>query len=398
MTSIIDQNAFMAVWSSPGHYNDMDMLEVGRGMTAEEDKSHFSMWCIFTAPLVLGNDLTSLSQQTKTILTNTEVIAVDQDTTEQAHIVTDKGDNLQVWAKNLNGKQSPERAVALFNRTSAAASMSVKWSDLLLDGSATVRDLWLHKDLGTMDSMYTVTVPSHGVVMLKVVGTKTRLQEVFEAEYGWINNYNKTLNSAVISNQGRASRVVACSGFGEVGYIGSSADNYVEFRNIYADSTKTYTLKLSYLSGENRNLTVKVNGIDTLLTNLNSGGYTTVATKTFPVRLNRGNNIIRLSNATGWAPDLDKIQINLNENVNPTTGINKVTKEVLFRVYPNPSSSSMHIESDSPVKKVEIYYLDGVLLKSTTQTNVSVSNLNTGTYLMKVTTEKGSTSQQIIKE
>ncbi|MBK8808166.1 MAG: glycoside hydrolase family 27 protein [Bacteroidales bacterium] len=110
---ILDLNTFLAPYCSPGHYNDMDMLEVGRGMPFEEDKKPFSMWCILSSPLLLGNDLTKMSAQTKSILTNTEVIAVNQDTTGlQAHLISDNGAGLQVWAKNLNGKQSLERAVA----------------------------------------------------------------------------------------------------------------------------------------------------------------------------------------------------------------------------------------------------------------------------------------------
>lgn len=307
---VIDCNTFLAAYSSQGHYNDMDMMEVGRGLTAVEDKSHFSMWCILSAPLVLGNDLTKLTQRTKDILTNTEVIAVDQDTTGvQGHLVSDNGAGLQVWAKNLNGKQSNERAVVLFNRSAVATPMSVKWKDLNLAGAATVRDLWLHTDLGSMDSMYTGTVPSHGVIMLKVVGSQTRLQDVFEAEYAWINNFNLTQNSVVIANQGKVITDATCSGRAKAGWLGNSADNYIEFRDIYANVAGNYNLTISYICGENRNATFTVNGIDTLITNLNSGGWSTISTRTISVKLNTGYNTIRISNATGWLPDIDKIQL-----------------------------------------------------------------------------------------
>lgn len=307
---VIDCNTFLAAYSSQGHYNDMDMMEVGRGLTAIEDKSHFSMWCILSAPLVLGNDLTKLTQRTKDILTNTEVIAVDQDTTGvQGHLVSDNGAGLQVWAKNLNGKQSNERAVVLFNRSAVATPMSVKWKDLNLAGAATVRDLWLHTDLGSMDSMYTDTVPSHGVIMLKVVGSQTRLQDVFEAEYAWINNFNLTQNSVVVANQGKVITDATCSGRAKAGWLGNSADNYIEFRDIYANVAGNYNLTISYLCGENRNAKFTVNGIDTLITNLNSGGWSTISTRTISVKLNTGYNTIRISNATGWLPDIDKIQL-----------------------------------------------------------------------------------------
>ena len=324
---IIDQNTFLAAYASPGHYNDMDMLEVGRGLSFEEDKSHFSMWCILSSPLVLGNDLANMSEQTKSILTNPEVIAVNQDTTGlQARRIWDNGSGLQVWAKNLNGKLSNERAVVLFNRRDTAASISVKWKDLNLEGPATVRDLWERRDLGIMDSMFTAEIPSHGVVMLKVVGKQNKLQQVFEAEYAWINTFNLTKNSKILPNQGRAVVDTLCSGHAKVAWLGNCADNYIEFRDVYVYSDGKYKLSISYISGENRNITLSVNGIDRVLKKLNSGDWKTIGNKTITVKLNKGYNTIRLSNANGWMPDVDKIQLKVKSDA-----LNVV--EVSNRVY-----------------------------------------------------------------
>ena len=312
---IIDQNTFLAAYASPGHYNDMDMLEVGRGLSFEEDKSHFSMWCILSSPLVLGNNLANMSEQTKSILTNPEVIAVNQDTTGlQARRIWDNGSGLQVWAKNLNGKLSNERAVVLFNRRDTAASISVKWKDLNLEGPATVRDLWERRDLGIMDSMFTAEIPSHGVVMLKVVGKQNKLQQVFEAEYAWINTFNLTKNSKILPNQGRAVVDTLCSGHAKVAWLGNCADNYIEFRDVYVYSDGKYKLSISYISGENRNITLSVNGIDRVLKKLNSGDWKTIGNKTITVKLNKGYNTIRLSNANGWMPDVDKIQLKVKSD------------------------------------------------------------------------------------
>lgn len=398
VTYTIDNNTFLAAYCSQGHYNDMDMLEVGRGLTAEEDKSHFSMWCILSSPLVLGNDMRSISQTTKSILTNAEVIAVNQDTTGlQAKIVTDNAKGLQVWAKSLNGKLSKERAVVLFNRTEASASMSVKWKDLNLVGPSTVRDLWTHTDLGSKDSIYTATVPSHGVVMLKVVGTQTKLQEVFEAEYGWINNFNLTLNSANIPEQGVASRDTTCSGRGRAGWLGNRADNYLEFRDIYANTAGSYSIKITYISGENRSATMTFNGKDTVLTNLNSGGWTTIKTNTYKISLKKGYNTIRFSNATAWLPDFDKIQLDLNKN-NIGTGFHEAINNK-FRIYPNPCSDYLEIESESPVKKIKIYSLVGsLLITSGAESRVNTTPLSAGQYIVEVTTENETYREKLIKK
>ena len=310
--SIIDLNKYLAPYSSPGNYNDMDMLEVGRGMTVEEDKSHFSMWCILSSPLVLGNDMEHMTAETKAILTNPEVIAVNQDPAGlQAQLISQK-DSVQVWAKNLYDRQSKESAVALFNQGSNPATISVKWKELNIVGSAKVRDLWARTDVGVMDSVYTVTLPGHGISLIKVTAGKTKLKEHFEAEYAWVNNFNLTNNSAIIPNQGKAVSDVTCSGGGKVINIGGYADNFMEFRDIYAKKAGKYTLTLWYLSAENRSAILSVNGTDTQLSKLNSGSTKSTAKVTIPVKLKEGYNVVRISNPTEMAPDVDKIEIEMN--------------------------------------------------------------------------------------
>jgi len=310
---VIDKDTYLAPYASQGHYNDMDMLEIGRGLSTEEDKSYFSMWCILSAPLVLGNNLTKITEHTKEIITNAEVIAVDQDTTGvQGHLVSENSQGLQVWAKNLNGKQSRERAVVLFNRSPAAAVMTVKWKDLNLAGIITARDLWSHTNLEVKDSMFKEIVPSHGVMMLKVTGTKTKLQEVFEAEYGWINNFNLTQFGGNVPGQGNVLIDTICSGRAKVSSLGKSIDNYIEFRDVFANNAGRYHLTISYLCNEIRNATLSVNGVDTLLTQLKPGGPDTVMNCMLSVKLNKGYNTIRLSNPIASLPEIDKIQLDLN--------------------------------------------------------------------------------------
>jgi alpha-galactosidase len=172
MIGLVDQDANQYSYAGPGHWNDPDMMEVGNGLTDTEGRTHFSMWAILAAPLIAGNDLRSMSAATKATLTNAEVIAVDQDAMGvQGRLVASPGTNLQVWSKTLAGTNT--RAVALLNRGTAAASITVQWSALgIPTGAATVRDLWSHTDLGSFSGSYTASsVPSHGVAMLKVTST-----------------------------------------------------------------------------------------------------------------------------------------------------------------------------------------------------------------------------------
>ena len=173
MIGLVDQDANLYSYAGPGHWNDPDMMEVGNsGLSDTEGQTHFSMWAILAAPLIAGNDLRSMSAATKATLTNSEVIAVNQDPLGvQGRLVASPGTNLQVWSKTLSGTNT--RAVALLNRGTGSASITVQWSALgIPTGAATARDLWSHSDLGTFSGSYTASsVPSHGVVMLKVTST-----------------------------------------------------------------------------------------------------------------------------------------------------------------------------------------------------------------------------------
>jgi len=311
--SIINQNKYLAQYASPGHYNDMDMLEVGRGMSFEEDKSHYTMWCILSSPLALGCDMTKMSEETKTILTNKEIIALNQDLAGlQAHLIYEK-DSVQIWAKNMKDRQSKEFAVAMLNLGVKPAVLSVKWKDLNIIGKATVCDLWAHKDLGSVDSVFSATVQGHGVSAIKVNAQKTKLKEVFEAEYAWMNNFNLTVSTVIVPEQAKPITDGACSGRTKVINIGKIAENYIEFQDVYAANAGNYTLNLYYISGENRDATLSVNGKEIQLSKLNSGGAKEVAKKTIPVTLKKGYNSIRISNPTSFTPDIDKIEIDLNK-------------------------------------------------------------------------------------
>jgi len=173
---IIDKQVTLWQYAGPGGWNDPDILEVGRGMSVEEDKSHFGMWCLLAAPLLAGNDLRNMNAATLQILTNSELIAVDQDSLGmQAQRVVKNGD-LEVWARPLAGNS---RAVGLFNRSASAQTMTVSWSDLdkwsakgLLwpaTKSVTVLNMWTHADAATgRTGSYSVSVPSHGLAALRL--------------------------------------------------------------------------------------------------------------------------------------------------------------------------------------------------------------------------------------
>jgi alpha-galactosidase len=172
---IINANAGHWAAAGPGGWNDADMLEVGNGgMTFDEYKAHFSLWSMMASPLMAGNDIREMSEETRAILLNREVIAVNQDSLGvQGRVIMDRGYGGQVWMKPL---ADGSRAVALLNLRPDSLGLYVRWKDIgLPNGPARVRDLWAHRDLGVHDdpgldfgTRLRVRVAPHGVAMLKI--------------------------------------------------------------------------------------------------------------------------------------------------------------------------------------------------------------------------------------
>jgi alpha-galactosidase len=157
-------------YAGPGHWNDPDMLEIGNGgMTKTEYQTHMSLWSMLAAPLLAGHDVRTMPDYIADILLNKEVIAIDQDPAgiqgTRVSQIGPAGYTLEVWKKPL----AKGVAVGLFNRSLDTARMTVKWADVgIAKENPTVRDLWAHRDVTNAATEYSVNVPSHGVVMLRV--------------------------------------------------------------------------------------------------------------------------------------------------------------------------------------------------------------------------------------
>jgi alpha-galactosidase len=153
-------------YAGPGHWNDPDMLEIGNGgMNADEYRTHMSLWALLAAPLLAGNDLTKIDATTLELLTNREVIAIDQDPLgKQGYRVWQEGP-LEIWMKPL---RDGSIAVGMFNRGYTISEMKLPFSLVGIKGKAAVRDVWKHQELGESSEEFTTTVPRHGVVMLRI--------------------------------------------------------------------------------------------------------------------------------------------------------------------------------------------------------------------------------------
>jgi alpha-galactosidase len=176
MYGILEQQNGHEAYAGPGHWNDPDMLvlgSVGWGnehpthLRPNEQLVHFSMWSMLSAPLLIGCDMTKLDDLTRNILTNDEVIAIDQDPLgiPAKRITADSNNSGEIWARPLVDHST---AVAFINPSTKPESVNVTWKQLGLGDEQKVRDLWLHQDLGVQKGAYSVTVPAHGIVLIKV--------------------------------------------------------------------------------------------------------------------------------------------------------------------------------------------------------------------------------------
>jgi alpha-galactosidase len=175
--SILDLQEAIRKYNGPNHWNDPDMLEVGNGMTFDEDKAHFSLWCMLAAPLAAGNDLRKMSDQTREILTNHEMIGVDQDPRGIAAFKMSMPDSIELWIKPLKNNGI---ALCFFNRTGGAKKIDLAWKDLNISDSLSglnlsfseeqlnIRDLWMHRDLGMTRGNFNKLLPAHSVIALKL--------------------------------------------------------------------------------------------------------------------------------------------------------------------------------------------------------------------------------------
>ena len=169
LIQILDLNEPLWSYAGPGHFNDADMLQVGNGgMTTAEYRSHFSLWAMMASPLITGNDVVHMSQATRDIIFNTEVIAVDQDAKGvQGRRVAAYGAG-EIWTKPLS---DGGQAVLFFNRGDTPMTIGIDWADVGYSGVGkppVVRDLWAHAPVTVKGRNYRVKVPSHDVVMLRV--------------------------------------------------------------------------------------------------------------------------------------------------------------------------------------------------------------------------------------
>ncbi len=302
-------------YAGPGNWNDYDSIEIGSGDQAiqtisgmnKQDirRTQLTLWAMAGAPLLLGTDLTLLTQPNppadivadKAMLFNDRVIAVDQDGVAAKRIVNSGGG--QVFSKK---ESNGSYVVALFNtNTSGNLTVSVNWSQVGFSGSGQVTDLWSGNSGGTVATKYSATLrPGESRLIRVVPGGGGGGGSTVEAE----------ASGNTVAGAARMASCSACSGGTKVGFIGNGSANFVTVNGVTPSAAGSRTLTISYLLNGSRSFFVSVNGGAGVEVPLTGTSFSTVATKTITVTLNAGPNSVKFYNDSAYAPDLDKISVN----------------------------------------------------------------------------------------
>jgi hypothetical protein len=294
-----DDVAAWTPWAGPGGWNDLDSIDVGNGdldgLTQDERRAYLTLWAISAAPLYTGEDLTKLDPYGISLLTNREVIAIDQQGVP-ARPVTPVG-TAQAWGmKNTDGSYT----VALFNMGSFPAQVAANWTSFGFTGRAAVRDVWDGKNIGSHDGGISATVPSHGTKLYRVT---PKSQDTGTTGYEAEAAANTTVLGAAVAD------CANCSGGKKVGNLYNGGA--VQFAGVKVARSGTYQVNIRYVSGDPRSATVSANG----RTPQNvafppSGGWDIPATATVPLYLHAGANTIEFdSSSVTYSPDIDRIEV-----------------------------------------------------------------------------------------
>lgn len=302
---IIGKNLYLSAYAGNGHFNDMDMLEIGRGLKPEEEEVHFGMWCIMSSPLLIGCDLTTIPEASLKLLKNKELIALNQDRLGlQAYVVQHENEGY-VLVKDIEQERGKVRAVALYNPSDNNCRFSVPMDVLELGGKVRMRDLVKQKDLPAVQGNLERELPPHSVLILRMEAEK-RLEPVrYEAECAYLPCFD---DLGLRPKPILYTSIKKASGGMGIGYLGGRSENHAEWNKVYSEKGGMYEMTVHYVPKADRKLEIKVNNEKAIFLKDLAKEATEekpLATITVPVMLKPGNNVVRMGSPYCWAPDID---------------------------------------------------------------------------------------------
>ena len=312
-------NFYRAPYCKPGHFNDMDMMQVGRlvgqtkqarfkefksdtGLTRDEETTHFAMWCMLSSPLMLGCDLREMPATTLQLVTNPFILATSQNDLGLAGVIARTEGNVYAFVKDADERFGTARYVAVLNLDDAEKSFVVRGADYELGGPFEVFDLVAGEDLGEYTDTLGLRVPAHGTRLLRLDAQKRLERSLYEAETAFLTKFGRRGEVANYAARGDA------SGGKVVGFLGKDETNDLIWKDVNILTAGPRELEFRFAAFGTRFFDLQIDdGAKQRLEAISARHG--MSTLRVPVTFTAGRHTVRLSNATDWAPDFDYMRI-----------------------------------------------------------------------------------------
>ena len=345
--TLIGENLYLSAYASPGHYNDMDMLEVGQrtgevrsifgnhgdtGLTEDEEVTHFGMWCMLSSPLLIGCDTRAIPPFTMDLITNPHLLAMNQNRGlgVQGYVVS-RADDAYVLVKDADVRFGTSRYVALYNAGESNHVFDVRAEALDLGGKVRVFDLVAKAEDGVFENRLSVEVRPHASRFFRFDADERLERTVYEAETAFLTDYQE-LKDPVKAGTAFPVQVSAASGGVAVRGLGGRPSNDLIWKDVWIKTPGRRILEFACAGDEARQMVVEVDGREVARPVVRANGDFS-ARVSVAVDLTHGVHTVRLSNPTGRMPDVDLMRVRAPLM---TPWGEKVRSQNAWRVYPRP--------------------------------------------------------------
>lgn len=319
--SIIGENLYLSAYATPGHYNDLDMLEVGQlaglfktafgkedaGLTPVEETTHFGMWCILSSPLLIGCDVRTIPPSSRELLTNSYLLSMNQnDLGLHARIALREGE-AYVLVKDADELYGKSRFAALYNASEEDHEFRVPFAALELDGKVAAFDLVERADMGDCEKEFVLTVPPHGSRFLRLDAERRLERTLYEAEAAFLTEYQE-LRDPRKAGTAFYDPMNGASGGMVVRNLGNGLTNDLVWKDVKTDVAGKCRLEFDYNSPGSRNFYVKIDGGTKNKFKVKKT-VGTLDTASLEVELSAGVHEVRIFNDGDWTPDIDCMRL-----------------------------------------------------------------------------------------
>ena len=314
---ILAENLYLSAYCHDGHYNDMDMLEVGRSMSKIEDETHFGMWCIMASPLLIGCDMANIKPESLKLLCNRDLIALNQDPLHLQAYVAEKQGECYVLVKDIKKLRGKERAIAVYNPSDEEQTVTLNPATVELGGAVQYYDCFLQAPYVYDQNPITLKVPAHGTKIFRAKGKKRLERTTYEAETAFLPMYQEIRNNQAADLKAKVGVSVTpifsespqATGGYIARFLGKSEQNDLQWQHVYSKTQGKRRMTIAFFAGEEREMDVFVNGQKVKTLKVSGSDWGRRQTITVDVNLKKGNNVIRLANPRGWMPDIDAMSL-----------------------------------------------------------------------------------------